>query len=1198
MAHKIIDWFFQAGGVSNPDGTRAATVQGTTEVAGPGATVLGDRPKALRFGAGASCKVQLSPGDIDATRFAIRIAFRATANVTTRGNLIESTALPFSLYVQPGDAPDRFNIQASVANGAAGWTGANTANRRPLVVNQWYVASLVYDLDTLALMVDDTVLAVAAFPRGGLQAPSGDQLWVGTWVNGARWSFGGEIAGVEVWRDLPEALEAKLDAERGSAEWHLTRKENEVRPSRNLGPKTADFYLDPATGAYLQPYALAVISYAELHGSAFVMYGSILAKWRSDENLRRSLGALASDEIPGRRAGSRKSVFSKGCIYWSPQTGAVTVLERIYLDFELIGEGAHAIGLPVAEAENIGGGKVQRFQNGKMFLRSGAANAFEVHGAILAKYEAAGGPARFGFPTTHESDVQRGAATIGKLSEFERCTIYWSPATPAAIIYGAIRERYRGSPSVPGEGGPLGDLGFPTSDESDIPGAAGARCNTFQNGSILWFNGPVFVCRPFTIALGRLDTKEEDRDFLDVDGQNDLYCRVCVDVNGGRVFDRKYPETRTHFPSANIRDLNINVPYTINPNNPGLRARVRVEVWESDDGNLFGGGDDHLGTMTSDLTMANAWGMRTNNGLFRTSNFGPWVNYLDWSVKPRVTARTPFDSWGVANRGTATIDWREYGAAFSDVDPDFEIDFGIIDDGLKALFYELVVKGVAGGGNCFGMALENIYAWKEQSRLGRPLARFTNWGQVENDFNVKHAYQVGADAIWWFVGQFLSGNTHDPMSVFQSSWDAFNRGENPVICIAQNYDFSGAPHCILPISWNRSATPWQVGIFDPNFPNQRRTLTVDPNTNSFRYDGSSGGTRIYAGDAWSGGRFHYMPWSVLNHRQRTPVWDAILLLLGGIVLIFGDSTEVSTLTDEKGNNLEASAVKNRDALSGKLLKVPGLSGGGPIRGGFYVGRPKSRPLLFNPNVLGAVTRLQPATTVAEARPAPALRPGVLRTNLRVAPAVRTPVASDAPPNAITGSVLMNLARANGISYLRPSQPTDLDTIRCALKGKANAKLNSYYKRGMLGFQVQGDVAAGEQVAIGYERMSARDNEIRIQSDRQRLYAVSMAHKLGAGKDFIKVTLSGLPAEAGKPTSLNVQPGAAAIDVLTGNTAANVRVVVDGVVGGSRVKSTFNTQVQGGQRLVLPDLADPGRLKVETIDALLGGGRGFRIINRQ
>jgi hypothetical protein len=171
MANPVIDWLFRASGVSNEDGTYAATFHGATEVAGPGATALGPRPTALRFGAGVSCKVQIAPGALDATRFAVRIVFRVTASVTTRGNLVDCTALPFAIFVQPGIAADRFNIEATVANGAAGWAGANTANRRQLMVNQWYVASLVYDLDTLALMVDDTVLAVAAFARGGLQAP-------------------------------------------------------------------------------------------------------------------------------------------------------------------------------------------------------------------------------------------------------------------------------------------------------------------------------------------------------------------------------------------------------------------------------------------------------------------------------------------------------------------------------------------------------------------------------------------------------------------------------------------------------------------------------------------------------------------------------------------------------------------------------------------------------------------------------------------------------------------------------------------------------------------------------------------------------------------------------------------------------------------------------------------------------------------
>lgn len=86
------------------------------------------------------------------------------------------------------------------------------------------------------------------------------------------------------------------------------------------------------------------------------------------------------------------------------------------------------------------------------------------------------------------------------MSEFERCTIYWSPSTPASVVYGAIRDRYRGSPSTPGEGGPVGDLGFPTTDENDIPGAPGARYNSFQNASILWFAGQVFVCRQFGVA--------------------------------------------------------------------------------------------------------------------------------------------------------------------------------------------------------------------------------------------------------------------------------------------------------------------------------------------------------------------------------------------------------------------------------------------------------------------------------------------------------------------------------------------------------------------------------------------------------------------------------------------------------------------------------------------------------------------------
>jgi len=1193
MAQVLLDWVFSAAGVANQDGTMPAITQRATEVPGPGPTALGQRSTALRFGPRASCKANLPQTTVGPTRFALHVLFRVTAPVTSRGNLAESTALPISLFVEPGTGPDNFNVAASIANAAVGWTGPHTGNRKVFKVNDWHIASVLYDRDTLALVIDDEAVAVSAFPNGSLQAPTGDQIYVGTWVDGTRWPFTGEIAGLQLWRDIPEAFETMVNAERSVPEWYLTRKENAVRGNLNLGPRTGDFYFDPGTGSWLQPYAIATISYTELHGVAFVMYGAILHKWRSDVALRRSLGPLASDEEDGRHSGSRKSVFEKGCIYWSPQSGAVPVLERMYVDYELIGEGSSAIGLPVADSEDIHEGKTQRFQFGRMYLRKGAASAFEVHGAIYNKYETTGGPDQWGFPITNENVIRAAHEMIGAFSDFERCTILWSPRTPASIMYGAIRDTYMQ------QGGPRGDLGFPTSDESDIPGASGyARYNTLERGSILYLAGRTIVCRPFRFHLGALDTKEEDDGLLDYDGQNDLYCRIQISVNGGLVFDRKIPDGSGAYPSANILDLNYDVPYEIMPNSPNISAQLRVDVWESDGNDHFGGSDDLLGTFTKDLAMANAWGFAENaTGLFRTADFGPWANYLDWSLKSTTGSNTPIDNWTVTNQGTAVVDAREYALAFGDVDPDFEIDFGIIDDGLKAGFYDSVVKGIASGGNCFGMSLEAIYAWKNMSRLSSPLSKYGNWHDVESDFNVKQCYQVGADAIWWFLGQFLSGNTHDPRNVFLESRAAYDQGLNPVICVAENYDFSGSKHCIRPIEWNDAGTPWRMKCFDPNCGQAKKDVVVEPMANTFEYDN---GFR-YGGGQWSGGRLHYMPFSVVNHRQRTPVWDAILLMLGGIVLIFADGVEVTSTTDENGNSLAASQVRNRDDLKGRLVRIPGISGSDPIKGSLYVGRQEPCNHILNPEVMRKLTasgtsfatRTAPALTRT-----PSVRADFPRNVLSSPPALRQPVPSDAPDNAIAGPTLATLARLAGMSIFRPTRATDLGTIRCGLRGRASGRLDVQHKRGMRCVHVTGDIAAGENMSLSFEHMSARDNVIRLQSDRPRKYDVAFTTKLGAGKDFITVKFAGLPTDAGKPTMVNAQPGAATFDVLTVGMSADAHVSANGIVNGKAVQSDFNVHLQEGARMVLSEVIGAGHVMVGAIDRLGGNGRGFHLVNRQ
>ncbi len=104
-----------------------------------------------------------------------------------------------------------------------------------------------------------------------------------------------------------------------------------------------------------------------------------------------------------------------------------------------------------------------------------------VCGAIRDKYNALGGPNSFlGYPTSDEITNPDG---IGKRNTFQNANarIYWSPATGAAEIGGAIFDHWGNY------GYETGALGYPTSDELGTPNGAG-RYNVFQNanGHIYW----------------------------------------------------------------------------------------------------------------------------------------------------------------------------------------------------------------------------------------------------------------------------------------------------------------------------------------------------------------------------------------------------------------------------------------------------------------------------------------------------------------------------------------------------------------------------------------------------------------------------------------------------------------------------------------------------------------------------------------
>jgi peptidoglycan/xylan/chitin deacetylase (PgdA/CDA1 family) len=120
----------------------------------------------------------------------------------------------------------------------------------------------------------------------------------------------------------------------------------------------------------------------------------------------------------------------------------------------------------------VAGSAIQWFTGGRVYWTP-ATGAHEVNGAILGKYLALGSVNGFlGYPRSDEVSV-----TGGRASQFQGANIYWGGATGAHEVNGAILGKYL---SLGGSGS---RLGLPTSDEFSV---TGGRRSTFQHGTITW----------------------------------------------------------------------------------------------------------------------------------------------------------------------------------------------------------------------------------------------------------------------------------------------------------------------------------------------------------------------------------------------------------------------------------------------------------------------------------------------------------------------------------------------------------------------------------------------------------------------------------------------------------------------------------------------------------------------------------------
>ncbi|TNC28285.1 PKD domain-containing protein [Amycolatopsis alkalitolerans] len=207
-------------------------------------------------------------------------------------------------------------------------------------------------------------------------------------------------------------------------------------------------------------------------------------RYNSDAALRQLLGAPTAPEVSD--GGVRYRVYANGRLYWSQQTGVHEVHGQNLAKY--LGLGGHQrFGAPLTDETTApdGTGKFNHFigtpatGTASVYFSPGT-GSHAIWGLIRARWSALNwekGPT--GYPTTDETGTPDG---IGRYNHFSKAaSIYWTPATGAHGVWGLIRQTWQAT------GWELGPTGYPTTDELATPDGIG-RYNHFSKAASIYFS--------------------------------------------------------------------------------------------------------------------------------------------------------------------------------------------------------------------------------------------------------------------------------------------------------------------------------------------------------------------------------------------------------------------------------------------------------------------------------------------------------------------------------------------------------------------------------------------------------------------------------------------------------------------------------------------------------------------------------------
>ena len=207
-----------------------------------------------------------------------------------------------------------------------------------------------------------------------------------------------------------------------------------------------------------------------------VVRGDVREAWAASGWENGPLGYPTTDDVGGLPEGGAFQLFQKGSVYWSPAHGAHLVRGPIRDRWAALGHERGALGYPVSDTlcGLVAGGCYHLFEGGSVYVSS-ATPARVVFGDVRTAWASSGaenGP--LGYPVR---DERAGLARGGSYQRFERGSAYWSPATGAHLVHGAIWQRWAAL------GYERGTLGYPVTDT--LCGLVSAGCyQLFENGSL------------------------------------------------------------------------------------------------------------------------------------------------------------------------------------------------------------------------------------------------------------------------------------------------------------------------------------------------------------------------------------------------------------------------------------------------------------------------------------------------------------------------------------------------------------------------------------------------------------------------------------------------------------------------------------------------------------------------------------------